>query len=269
MPAQNIRRFQESITQELKVTKNRVRDLIGAANWGSEGAYKEAILRKVIAQFLPSNLKMGTGFIMSNADHRQGTEGLISTQLDIIVYEDKSPVIFREGDFVILTESSVRAVVEVKASVSDYSATNDNALNRIIGKLNRLSQFQSFREIQGNRKKFVGVFSFDYEGNIDSERVDTALRESNGLINHISAGPDLFVRYWETTGDLDPPILDYEGRCYIRYDLRNLSFSYFISNLLHIVADDDPVERYWFSFPVAGTKEIYRHGNIIRLNPLT
>ena len=84
---QNIRRFQVSITQELELTKNRVRDLIGNANWAEEGRYKEAILRKSISQFLPKNLSIGTGFIIANDDHEYGREGRISTQLDIIIYE--------------------------------------------------------------------------------------------------------------------------------------------------------------------------------------
>ena len=37
--------FQKSINRELQVVKNRVRNLIGNANWGDEGSYKEAIFR--------------------------------------------------------------------------------------------------------------------------------------------------------------------------------------------------------------------------------
>lgn len=263
MTGQNIRRFQESITNELEVTKNRVRDLIGNANWGEEGRYKEAILRKVISQFLPSNLKIGTGFIVSNNDHFNGQNGLISTQIDIIIYEDKSPVIFREGDFVILTEKSVRAVVEVKAKISNYSSRNDNSLNKVIDKLNRLRQFESFNQTNG-RNKFVGIFSFDYDDNFSSKRISDALRESHGFVNHISLGANEFIRFWRNPEGLVPPV-DRLEPCYIRYNLNQLSFSYFISNLLHIVADEDPVERYWFSFPIEGTKEIFRHEPVIYL----
>lgn len=44
----NIQDFQQSITQELDVIKNRVRSLIGDAHWGEEGRYKEIILQKII-----------------------------------------------------------------------------------------------------------------------------------------------------------------------------------------------------------------------------
>ena len=256
MTRQNINDFQKSITRELTLTKDRVEFLIGDANWGEVGRFKEAILRKTISQFLPSNLKIGTGFIIGNYDHQFGREGQISSQLDIIIYEDKSPVIFREGDFVIITENSVRAVIEVKTKVINYGDAQDNALNNIVSKINRLCNFKTF--IPGeHRKKFVGIFSYDYKQNFSHERVDEALRLSNGVVNHISLGPNKFIRYWENTNGLDPN-LEYQGRCYIRYNLTDLSFSYFISNLLHIVADEDPVERSWFSFPIEGTKEIYR-----------
>jgi hypothetical protein len=263
MPGQNIRRFQESITNELEVTKNRVRDLIGDANWGEEGRYKEAILSKVISQFLPANLKIGTGFIVSNNDYLTGRNNLISTQIDIIIYEDKTPVIFREGDFVILTEKAVRAVIEVKSKITNYNSKNENALNKIIEKLNRLNKFDTFRN-QNERKKFVGIFSFDYDGDFNSPKVEEGLRSSKGFVNHISLGSNKFVRFWKNPDGLTPPV-DRLEPCYIRYNLINLSFSYFISNLLHIVADEDPIERYWFSFPIEGTKEIYREEPIIYL----
>lgn len=250
---QDLVAFQKSITQELNVIKDRVENLIGNANWGEVGIYREAVLRKVISQFLPYNLTIGTGFIVA--------DGYVSTQLDIIVYEDKSPVIFREGDFVILTESSVRAVIEVKSKIINYSDSatcgNDNALNKIIAKLNKLIHFPTFSSLGEHRKKFVGIFSFEYDGDFSVNRIDEALKISNGLVNHLSLGTNRFIRYWDKNPD---PTREprYDGRCYIRYNLEDLSFSYFISNLLHIVADEDPVERHWFSFPVKDTKEVYR-----------
>lgn len=267
MPRQRIEEFQRTITRELTQIKDRVEFIIGDANWGSVGSYKEAILRKSILQFLPSNLKIGTGFIVSNSDHFQGRNGIISTQLDIIIYDNKSPVVFQEGDFIIVTETSVRAVIEVKTKVINYSNAElnpdsrrvnaqQNALNVILEKLNRLREFETFNPNGSHRKKFVGVFSFDYNQDFSLDRVDDALRLSNGLVNHISLGPNKFIRFWENAEDLEPRTNS--RRCYIRYNLRELSFSYFISNLIHMTADEDPVDRYWFSFPIEGTKETLR-----------
>lgn len=266
MPEQNLLKFQKSINQELEITKDRVRDLIGPANWGEEGRYKEAILRKVISQFLPSNLRIGTGFILAKNDNQAGQQdGKISKQLDLVVYEGKRPLIFREGDFVILTEDAVRAVIEVKTKVTNFSSQDNSALNKIAEKLNLLRDFQSFDPTTPHKKKFIGIFSYEYDGDFTDQRVEDMLRLSNGFVNHISLGPHKFIRYWESTIGLDPPV-NYDGRCYIRYTLRDLSFSYFISNLLHIVADEEPIERYWVSFPVVGTKEQFRQEPIIELD---
>lgn len=111
---QNITEFQKSITQELNITKDRVRNLIRWASWGQDGSFRGAILRKTISQFLPSNLSIATGFIVRKDDYFENNTGTISNQLDIIIYENKTPVIFREGDFVILTDASVRAVIKLK-----------------------------------------------------------------------------------------------------------------------------------------------------------
>jgi hypothetical protein len=206
-------------------------------------------------------LEIGTGFIVSNNDHIYGQRGEISNQLDLIIYEGKTPVIFREGDFVILTESAVRGVIEVKSKLTNYSADqNSNALNSVLKKLNDLNKFETFGN-SDQKRRFIGVFSFEYEGDIDANRIDEALQISNGLTNHISLGTDIFIRYWENTDELEPP-LDFNGRSYNVYDLRRLSFSYFISNLLHITSDEEPIDRYWFSFPIEGTKEIYRRRTI-------
>lgn len=258
----DIRRFQRSITDELRFTKDRVRNLIGSANWAEEGRYKEAILKKIIRQYLPSNLEIGTGFIVSNNDHVYGQGGEISNQLDLIIYEGKTPVIFREGDFVILTESAVRGVIEVKSKLTNYSADpNSNALNSVLQKLNDLNRFETFSKPENQVRRFIGVFSFDYGGDIDSNRIDEALQISNGMANHISLGTDIFIRYWENTDGLEPS-LDFNGRCYSVYGLERLSFSYFISNLLHVTSDEELLDRYWFSFPIEGTKEIHRRRTI-------
>ena len=80
MPIQNINEFQKSVTRELTITKDRVEFLIGNANWGEVGRYKESILRNMISRFLPSNLTIGTGFIIGNNDHQFGQDEQISSR---------------------------------------------------------------------------------------------------------------------------------------------------------------------------------------------
>lgn len=244
----NFEDFQKSITQELDVVKNRVRNLIGSAHWGEEGRYKEAILRNVIKRFLPSNLSIGTGFILStNIDNT-----FVSKQLDIIIYNNTIPVLFSEGDFVIVTESSIKGIIEIKSNI------NTSVLSQVVDSFNQLTCFPSIG--YANSNVFKGVISFEHDlKNIEKEDTtfDEIIKKSNGIINHISFGKYYFMRYWESNRDIYPSV-ELDGPFYSLYKIENLSYSYFISNLLHMVSNEELDDRYHFSFPIKGTKEIRR-----------
>ncbi len=235
--------FQESITKELDTIRNRVRNLIGASHWGEEGRYKEAILKNVIRRFLPNNLSIGTGFVIK----KNNNETQISNQIDIIIYDNTIPVLFSEGDFVITTYKNVKGIIEVKTRIRNSELeevirkAEDNG--RLIGK-----------EI------FNGIFSYESDENIESENVYRALKNARGYMNHISLGKDVFIRFWrkEDRNRLNPPVENCESNFYNIYKLRGLSFSYFISNLLELTCSSKIDDRWWFLYPIAGTKERYR-----------
>ena len=60
MPEQNLPEFQKSIGKELLTIKDRVRNLIGDAHRGEEGRYKESVLKKMIREYRPHNLSIGS-----------------------------------------------------------------------------------------------------------------------------------------------------------------------------------------------------------------
>jgi hypothetical protein len=127
--------FHKSTTEELKVIKNRVRNLIGDRNWGEEGRYKEAILRNVIKRFLPQNFKIGTGFIIKrrendNEINRYDIDS--SRQIDILIFDATRPILFSKGDFYIVTPNSVRAIIEVKTNIENQNLT------KIIERMNEI-----------------------------------------------------------------------------------------------------------------------------------
>lgn len=251
----NTRLFQESITQELDSIKNRVRNLIGSAHWGEEGRFKEVVLKNILRRFLPSNLSVGTGFILK-ATGNNDDENILSSQLDIIIYDNTKPLLFSEGDFVITTTSNVRGILEVKSTITEYTFAQvvqqfDNSISDFVEEFNERDQ-----------RIFAGIFAFEFSGNINSERIKVALKDSTQIVNHISLGCDYFIRKWnhEDGNQLAVPV-ECPGDFYNYYQLTNLSFSYFISNLIDITCGglDD---RYWFSFPIQGTKEIHRINSI-------
>jgi len=224
------RAFQESITKELDVIKDRVRNLIGLSNWGEEGRYKEAILRNVIKRFLPNNMSIGTGFVIKGSED----EGQVSSQIDIIIYDNTIPVLFSEGDFIITTCRNVRAIIEVKTKI------RNNDFQQIVNKS------KNNGKLIGN-EIFNGIFSYEYEDNVKAQCIKDALRETNGYVTHISLGKNIFIRFWK------------DANLYKIYRLDNLSFSYFISNLLASLCPPSKLkDRWWFLYPIREGKEVHK-----------
>jgi len=250
--------YQQSINQELDTLKNRVRNLIGKAHWGEEGRYKEEVLKSILRSRLPTNLSVGTGFIMN-----QLTPSIndISKQIDIIVYENNRAPVFNEGDFVIVTQTSVKAIIEVKSKIKS-SRTYKNGLHKVIQNFNSIVRFPQISRIDENRI-FRGVISYDYEGQINSPLIDEAIRISGGLVNHLSLGGNIFIRHWVDARDLEPPIeVNCTRNLYNVYDLEGLSHAYFISNLIHMTTNEDLSDRYFMDFPIEGSKEIKRNRTV-------
>lgn len=105
--------------------------LIGGAHYPSLGQYKERLLADAIRGFLPRTVEVGTGFVMfphADTNPPGGTEFhdplnqstySISRQCDVLVYDNvRYPTIFRDGDFVVIRPEAVRAVIEVKGSLT-------------------------------------------------------------------------------------------------------------------------------------------------------
>ena len=228
--------FQKSITDELDVIQNRVRNLIGSANWGEDGRYKEAILRKIIRRFLPSYLSIGTGFVV---DRDQ-----VSKQIDIIIYDNTIPPLFVEGNFVITTPANVRAIIEVKSSFRANIFQNAIENAKYNGELiaQRRPNVNLLQE-EGFPTIFNGIF-FYTKGDVNDRNIKAILTphlgSSNGYISHITIGPNYFVRRWEKEdaerfGGYLFGTEQCRNRFYNVYKIKNLAFSYFISNLLHLL----------------------------------
>ncbi|GLU57101.1 hypothetical protein Dfri01_65620 [Dyadobacter frigoris] len=250
--------YQISINRELDLIKNRVRNLIGNANWGEDGRYKEEKLKTVLRSRLPNNLSVGTGFILNQISHN---ENVVSKQIDILVYDNNHPPIFSEGDFVIVTQNSVKAVIEVKSRILS-NRTDKNGLYKVVENFNSIVRFPRLSRTDNNRI-FRGLISFDFPGKINSSVIDEALRLSGGIINHFSLGGDIFIRHWLDSEGLTPPIeADCNADFYNIYGLKELSHSYFISNLIHMTTTTDLTDRYFMDFPIEGTKETKRNRTV-------
>src|SRR5262245_55486950 len=99
--------------------------LIRGNHDASLGRYKEGLLVNCIREFIPRRFEVGNGFVLfpepgivRGAGGRNKLVTLnhsISKQLDIIVFDSSEyPVVFRDGDFVIVRPESVKAIVELE-----------------------------------------------------------------------------------------------------------------------------------------------------------
>lgn len=244
MNESNFTAYHESITAELLAGRNRVRYFIGGIHWGEDGRFKEVLLMNYLRKVLPANVSVGTGFVKNG--------NITTSQIDLIVYDNSIPTLFSEGDFVIALPESVLGIIEVKSKLKAnincqiaIKKANDNGF--IIGK-----------EI------FNGIFSYESEINFISNvafvnNIKDALVNNNGFLNHISFGPEFFVKYWKDGN----PEESGDKKCFSFYKLKNLAFGYFISNLLehiHVTTGKQKLSQEFqdFLYPIDGGKESRR-----------
>lgn len=224
--------YQKSVAAEFKAYEKRVRNIIDDAHWGEEGRYKEIILMNYLKRVLPKNLSVGTGFV------RNGEK--ITSQIDIIIYDNSFPVLFSEGDFVIATPENVIGIVEVKTLVEP------NELCTIIEKSNLNGSI-----IVGNSDFYIFNGIFSYNSSSRSNRYIDHLKNYDFsqllekhhfnqitppaltyCVNHIALGKQFFLKLWES--GQTPNIIG--NPYYSIYKLRDgLAISYFLSNLQELV----------------------------------
>ena len=229
--------YHKSITNEIISTSNRVRDLV--THWGEEGRYKEEVFKNILKRFLPNNLSVGTGFILNSKELGEHDS---SKQIDVIIYDNSFPVLFREADFVIIPAEGVRGIVEIKANLLGQS------LSDVVNISNENGKFIYNSKHNKDTSLFNGIFSFngrrltarnheDIRNSYNSLPIETA---DKYCVNHLAISKDTFVKHWDSTYGVEE---------YSEYNLVDLTFSFFISNLLNFVSNQK-IERdnfIWFT----------------------
>lgn len=238
--------YQKSISNELLSIKDRVRNFIDDHHWPEDGRYKEIILSHILKQHLPESVSVGTGFVINHNKE-------LTSQIDIIVYRSDFPLMFKQDDFVIASPESVLGIIEVKSRM--YDRVGEEAIKKgtknghIIGK-----------------DIFNGIFAFEPgNGYGCSSALKDALAESDGTVNYLCIGKDIFLKYWKAG---QPEIHPRSKNSYTIYSLEDLSFGYFISNLIEDVhmklhGQNLSSTLYGMLYPIRGTKESYNIGEIV------
>jgi hypothetical protein len=240
------RHYFESVGLEFNALHNRVRQLIDGAHWQTHGEWQESVLRQMLRRHLPTNAVVGRGFVIS-------AEGATS-QLDVLVYDDSKPVLFRDGDLAFVTPDAVIGIIEVKARLN--AAEFGEAAEKLARDIELI-------RLPGNSDAFAGLFAYEANGEnlgLYLERLRAAANNWNQRIDIATIGHSMFLKYWH----LDPQT---DRRMYERwhaYRMPGLATGYFIHNIVDFVAPDSvaPNARVWF--PQVG-KEQFLEENAISL----
>lgn len=235
--------YQKSISKELISIKDRVRNFIGKNHWGEDGRYKEIILRDIIVEKLPKFASCGTGFVIGTNQH-------ISTQIDIIVYRNDMPMLFKNGDFIIAPQEAVLGLIEVKTRL--HRGNIEDTIKKAHENGNLIEN-----------KIFNGIFSYDnYLTGVDShfqieDKIRDLLCNYSCNVNYISFGKDYFLKYWEA----GQPYNQLNNK-YRLYKIEDLAFGYFISNLIedsYIITQGSSIPETLKAvlYPIERTKEAH------------
>ncbi len=228
----------QSLTQEIHALKNRVRHFIKDRHWLSDGLWKESVLRAVIRRHLPRSLGVGTGFIVKAED--------VSTQIDILIFDTTKPILFQDGDFIIVTPDLVRAIIEVKTKIGKSD---------LIQELERLADNHYFVASTALCQLFVGLFSFDCD-NIDyrdllSSLDATAQGNSRKKIHCVALGENLFTRFWHCP----PETPRHPNELWRAYNLPRRSPAYFIHNIIESLCEKSVLDNDSVWFPREGKEQ--------------
>lgn len=239
----NLRKHFESLGLEVQAVKNRVRYLIEGNHWQTDGEWKESVLRSVLRRYLPASVLIGRGFVLASDQ--------ASHQLDILIYKAESPVLFRDGDLVILTPDAVLGIIEVKTQLnpSEYRNTAE-----------KLSEDISFIRNHPNCfRVFAGVFSYrSSSGNSEdylrkTQEVCMAYRKR---ITFASIGENVFLKYWHFQPNSEKAKM-YQS--WHAYNLPKMAIGYFISNVINSVCPDSLYTNSELWYPNSGKEEFFKY----------
>jgi hypothetical protein len=146
-------RFSSTYAAELKAQRARLDELIGEAHWLSVGSYKEALVRRILREWMPRQFDVGTGFVLAQHEGKR----LISNQVDVLIWDATAHApIFRDGEFVIVPPEACRAAIEIKGNL-DHASLCDAIVN--LERITTLARFTS--DFGPAPPPFRCLFAFD------------------------------------------------------------------------------------------------------------
>jgi hypothetical protein len=231
-----------SLSLEFEALKDRVKNIIDDAHWQTVGEWRESILRAVLRRHLPDTVRVGRGFI-TDGNRR-------STQVEVLIYDAATPLLYREEDLVIVTPDAVRGIIEVKSLVRRgdvRDAVKKLAANSLV----------ATHQAQGHYRPpaILGLFAYGLDDVTESaswvlRELQSCASECEGhLVKQLCFGPSYFVHLWHQ----EPGVWASSGYdMWHLYDLRKMSPGYFVNNVIEHVASNSVYQNRDAWFPREG-----------------
>jgi hypothetical protein len=243
----NVEAHFESLTREFEALQSRVWNLIATQHWQTDGEWKESVLRSILRRYLPSSIEPLRGFVV--------TPDSCTGQIDLLLYDNRKPVLFRDGDLVFVTPDAVLGIAEIKSRISDRTQLKA-ALESLADDAEVIHG--ASRNVRG---LFAGLFSYQtdmgpsrYRGILENLQLVARGRRER-IISHVSLGCSDFSMFWEDSPDDETK----EYRKWHSYELHDLAPGYFISNLIYAVSSESVERNCEVWFPKT-SKELRRRG---------
>jgi hypothetical protein len=239
----NVGAHYESLTRELEALKDRVRNFDNTRGWLADGEWKESVLRSILRRYLPAGVEPLRGYVVTGKNS--------SKQIDVLLYDSRVPVLFRDGDLVFITPDAVRGIIEVKTRI--------DTRKQLAQALTALAENASLvRSRCADRQIFVGLFTYDskFSGTVAASSVleemcKAASGKHDRIVNYACLGCSLFSSYWQ----LDPHDNETDHEAWHAYWLKNHAAGYFIVNLIKTVAAESVVRNKDMWYPPEGQEK--------------
>lgn len=251
-----------SLTQEFLSLRDRVRFMIGGQHWLTDGEWKEAVLRSILRRHLPENIEPVRGFVLYPLYPVNKPPAVRATsQVDVLLYDNSKPTLFRDGDLVFVTPDAAPGLIEVKSRAPTRAKLKTH-LNKLATKIEQVRE-------HGNPNAVAGYFAFDSDiqnpHTLNSVLNEVARGRSARAIDYVCLGTQVFALFWRE-GEFWPGETPNTWEAWHFRD--EVAPAYFVNNVIYVSAPSSVTQNRLVWFPPYKKGAVSEDHDLRELEPI-